>query len=405
MQISRRAISIQESPIRKLAPLAAAASARGITIYNLNIGQPDVATPPEFLRAIAGFKDKVLAYGPSDGLPELREAMVGYFARYAIALEPAQILITNGGSEAILFAFNVVADQGDEIIIPEPFYTNYNGYAAMASLKVVPVRTRAEDGFHLPSDEALEAALSPRTRAVLVCSPNNPTGTVLTWEELERLAAFVRRHDLFLIADEVYKEFTYDGRRHRSVLELPGMEARAIVVDSISKRFSACGARVGAVISRNPQVMSSVLKFGQARLCPPTLEQLGAAAAYRLEESYFDGVRAEYQRRRDATLTIMGKAPGIVLKPPRGAFYMIVKMEGVADSDDFAGWLLEEHQVAGETVLVAPAGGFYATPGAGNDEVRIAYVLEVPKLARALSVFLSGLERYRALRPTPARAI
>ena len=405
MQISRRAISIQESPIRKLAPLAASARARGIKIFNLNIGQPDVPTPPEFLRAVCAFKDKVLEYGPSDGLPELREGMAAYFARYEIALDPGEILITNGGSEAILFAFNVVADQGDEIIIPEPFYTNYNGYAEMASLAVVPVRTRAEDGFHLPPDDVLNAAVTPRTRAILVCSPNNPTGTVLAWEELQRLEAFARRHDLFLIADEVYKEFTYDGRRHRSVLELPGIEERVIVVDSISKRFSACGARVGAVISRNREVMASVLKFGQARLCPPTLEQLGAIAAYRLDESYFDAVRAEYQRRRDVMYEALTRDPGIVLKRPRGAFYMIVKMAGVEDSDDFARWLLEEHQLGGETVLVAPAGGFYATPGAGNDEVRMAYVLEVPKLERALEVFRAGLERYRALRHAATHAV
>jgi aspartate aminotransferase len=402
MKISHRAISIQESPIRKLAPLAAAARARGVKIFNLNIGQPDVPTPPEFLRAVCAFSDRVLEYGPSDGLPQLREAMAAYFARYEIALNPGEILITNGGSEAILFAFNVVADQGDEIIIPEPFYTNYNGYAEMASLKVVPVRTRAEDGFHLPPDDVLDAAVTTRTRAILVCSPNNPTGTVLAWEELERLAAFVRRHELFLIADEVYKEFTYDGRRHRSVLELSGIEKRVIVVDSISKRFSACGARVGAVVSRNPEVMASVLKFGQARLCPPTLEQLGATAAYGLAESYFDSVRAEYQRRRDVMFEALTRDPGIVLKRPRGAFYMIVKMAGVDDSDDFARWLLEEHQVGGETVLVAPAGGFYATAGAGADEVRMAYVLEAPKLERAMVVFRAGLERYRTVRHAAA---
>jgi aspartate aminotransferase len=405
MKISQRAVSIQESPIRKLAPLAAAARAQGVKIFNLNIGQPDVATPPEFLRAVSGFKEKVLEYGPSDGLPELREAMATYFARFEITVEPSEILITNGGSEAVMFAFNVVADDGEEIIIPEPFYTNYNGYAALANLNIVPVRTRAEDGFHLPPDDVLEAAVTPRTRAVLVCSPNNPTGTVLTWEELNRLATFAERHDLFLIADEVYKEFTYDGRRHRSILELQGVERRVIVVDSISKRFSACGARVGAVISRNPEVMAAVLKFGQARLCPPTLEQLGAIAAYRLDEGYFDRVREEYQRRRNIMYEALTRDQGIVLKRPRGAFYMIVKMAGVLDSEDFARWLLEEHRLEGETVLVAPAGGFYATPGAGGDEVRMAYVLEVPKLERAMAVFLTGLERYRALRHATAHAV
>lgn len=396
MQLSRRAEAIQESPIRKLAPLANAARARGVKIFHLNIGQPDVPTPPEFLRAVAAFSEPVLAYGPSEGLPELRQAMVEYFRRYEITLEPRDILIANGGSEAILFAFNVVADEGQEIVIPEPFYTNYNGYAEMANLKVVPVRTRAEDGFHLPPDAALEKAVTPRTRAILVCSPNNPTGTVLSWEELERLAQFVRRHDLFLIADEVYKEFTYGGARHRSVLELRGIEERVIVVDSISKRFSACGARVGAVISRNPEVMAAMLKFGQARLCPPTLEQLGAVAAYRLPESYFDGVRAEYQRRRDVMYEGLTRDPGIVLRKPDGAFYMIVKMAGVADSDDFARFLLEDFDLDGETVMVAPAGGFYATPGAGTDEVRMAYVLTAPKIERAIEVFLAGLARYRA---------
>ena len=395
MQLSRRAEAIQESPIRKLAPLANAARARGVRIYNLNIGQPDVPTPPEFLKAVTAFSEPVLAYGPSDGLPELRQAMVEYFRRYEIALEPRDILIANGGSEAILFAFNVVADQGQEIIIPEPFYTNYNGYAEMANLKVVPVRTRAEDGFHLPPDAALEKAVTPRTRAMLICSPNNPTGTVLAWEELERLAAFVKRHDLFLIADEVYKEFTYGGARHRSVLELAGIEDRVIVVNSISKRFSACGARVGAVISRNREVMAATLKFGQVRLCPPTLEQLGAVAAYQLPESYFDAVRAEYQRRREVMFEALTTDPDIVLRKPAGAFYMIVKMAGVADSDDFARFLLEDFHLDGETVMVAPAGGFYATPGAGTDEVRMAYVLEPPKIARAMQVFLAGLERYR----------
>lgn len=399
MRISQRARAMQESPIRKLAPLATAARQRGVHIYHLNIGQPDLPTPPEFFQAVTHFSEPVLAYGPSDGLPALREAMCGYFARYGIQLTPSEILITNGGSEAILFAFSVVADDGDEIIVPEPFYTNYNGYAQMANLRLVPVRTHAEDGFHLPTDEVLEAAVSPRTKALLLCSPNNPTGTVLTREELERAAAFCLRYDLFLIADEVYKEFTYDGRVHTSVLELPEVASRVIVVDSISKRFSACGARVGAIISKNREVMAACLKLGQARLCPPTLEQLGAIAAYQLDEAYFAAVREEYQRRRDVLYDKLTAAPGIILRKPRGAFYMIVKMEGIEDADEFAAWLLREFSLDGETVMVAPASGFYATPGAGRDEVRIAYVLEVPKLERAAEVFLSGLEQFRALNP------
>lgn len=395
MRISQRARAMQESPIRKLAPLAAAAKDRGIHIYHLNIGQPDLPTPPEFLEAITRFSEPVLAYGPSDGLPALREAICQYFSRYGIELEPSQVLITNGGSEAILFAFNVVADDGDEIMVPEPFYTNYNGYAQMANLRLVPVRTHAEDGFHLPPDEVLETAVSPHTKALLLCSPNNPTGTVLTREELERAATFCLRHDLFLIADEVYKEFTYDGRVHTSVLELPEVASRVIVVDSISKRFSACGARVGSIISKNREVMAACLKLGQARLCPPTLEQLGALAAYRLGEEYFAAVREEYQRRRDVLFEKLTAAPGIILRKPRGAFYMIVKMEGIEDADEFAAWLLRDFSLDGETVMVAPASGFYASPGAGRDEVRIAYVLEVPKLERAAEVFLAGLEQFR----------
>ncbi|MCS7182192.1 MAG: pyridoxal phosphate-dependent aminotransferase [Thermoanaerobaculum sp.] len=399
MRISQRARVMQESPIRKLAPLATAARQRGLSIYHLNIGQPDLPTPPQFLEAVARFADPVLAYGPSDGLPALREAICAYFSRYKIHLDPSQVLITNGGSEAILFAFSVVADQQEEIIVPEPFYTNYNGYAQMANLHLVPVRTHAEEGFHLPPNEVLERAVSSRTKALLLCSPNNPTGTVLTREELERAADFCLRHDLFLIADEVYKEFTYDGRQHTSVLELPEVEQRVIVVDSISKRFSACGARVGAIISRNRDVMAACLKLGQARLCPPTLEQLGAVAAYQLEEDYFAAIRREYQRRRDVLYDKLTAEPGIILRKPRGAFYMIVKMQGINDADDFAAWLLRDFAEGGETVMVAPASGFYATPGAGRDEVRIAYVLEVAKLERAAEVFLAGLAQYRALQP------
>lgn len=398
MRISRRAQAMQESPIRKLAPLAQEAKRAGKKVYHLNIGQPDLPTPPEFFQAVMSFQGKVLEYGPSEGLPILREAMAAYFANYGVDLSPQEILITNGGSEAISFAFDVVADHGDEIIVLEPFYTNYNGYAQLANIRLVPVRTLAEEGFHLPPDQELQKAISPRTRAILICSPNNPTGTVLTPEELERIAHFVSKNDLFLIADEVYKEFTYDGRRHTSVLELPSIAPRAIVVDSISKRFSACGARVGAIISRNREVMSACLKLGQARLCPPTLEQLGAAAAYRLGREYFAAVRQEYEKRRDALFARLTEDPTIILRKPRGAFYMIVKILGVEDSNDFAAWLLTDFALDGETVMVAPASGFYATPGLGQDEVRIAYVLETEKLERAAQIFLQGLKSYRVLK-------
>jgi aspartate aminotransferase len=397
MNLSKRALTIQASPIRRLAPLMLEARQRGIKIHNLNIGQPDIATPQAWWDAVSGFKDPVLSYGPSDGLPELRSAMVEYFKRYGVALAPTDILVTTGGSEAAFFAMNVVADFGDEIIIPEPFYTNYNGFASMAGVKIVPVTTYAENGFRLPPAEAFERAITPRTRAILVCSPNNPTGTILEEGELEVLADLAERHDLFLIGDEVYKEFTYEGSKHKSLLELERVRNRVLVVDSVSKRFSACGARVGALISRNTAVLEAALKFGQARLCPPTTEQVGAIAAYRMPASYFDPIRAEYQLRRDTLLDGLTADPEVILRKPEGAFYMIVKLP-VEDSDDFARWLLSQWQVDGETVMVAPGEGFYATPGLGTSEIRVAYVLEAEKLRRSARILLEGMRRYLQIR-------
>ncbi len=399
MKLSHRAADIQESPIRKLAPLMVAARERGVGIHHLNIGQPDIATPQAYLDAVAAYrqKDAVLSYGPSDGLPELRGAIVDYFARFGVELDVPDVMITTGGSEAALFAFNLLTDPGDEVIIPEPFYTNYNGFATMAGARVVPVTTRAENGFRLPPVEEIEKRLTGRTRAILICSPNNPTGTILTMEELRGLAALAVKHDLFLIGDEVYKEFTYEGAVHHSLLELDEVRDRVVVLDSISKRFSACGARVGALISRNRALMEAALKFGQARLCPPTIEQLGAIAAYRMDPAYFDPVRAEYQARRDALLEGLTADPRVVLKKPDGAFYMIVKLP-VEDSDDFARWLLSDWQMDGETVMVAPGAGFYATAGLGTREVRVAYVLEVEKLRRAARILLSGMDQYLATR-------
>ena len=405
MQLSRRASLIQESPIRKLAPLMLAARERGITIHHLNIGQPDIATPQAYLDAVAGYrqKDAVLSYGPSDGLLELREAIVEYFARYSIALNVRHVMITTGGSEAALFAFNLLTDPGDEVIIPEPFYTNYNGFATMAGVKIVPVTTRAENGFRLPPAEEIERLITPRTRAILICSPNNPTGTILTEEELGGLASLAAKHDLFLIGDEVYKEFTYEGSVHHSLLELADVQDRVVVLDSISKRFSACGARVGALISRNIRIMEAALKFGQARLCPPTIEQLGAIAAYKMDPTYFVPIRDEYQTRRDTLLKGLTADPEVVLKKPEGAFYMIAKLP-LDDSDDFARWLLSDWELNGETVMVAPGAGFYATQGLGANEVRVAYVLEAEKLKRAAKILLKGMDHYRSTRGSAAVA-
>lgn len=393
MQLSKRAKEIQESPIRKLAGIANETKKRGVHVYHLNIGQPDIPTPAVFYERIKEFSDSVLSYGPSDGLPELKQAMIQYFSHYNIGLEPGNIVITTGGSEAIFFAFNVIADPGDEIIIPEPFYTNYNGYASMSCLKIVPVQTLAERGFHLPPIPEIEKKITKKTKGILINSPNNPTGTVFTKDEITQLGELAKKHNLFLIADEVYKEFTYDGEKHFSVLELAGLEDKVIVVDSISKRYSACGARIGAVISRNKEAMQSVLKFAQARLCPPTLDQVGAIAAYRLPIDFFKDILAEYQRRRDVLCDILISNKDIVLQKPKGAFYIMAKLP-IDDCDKFAKWLLEDFAVNGETVMVAPGAGFYSTPGKGKQEVRIAYVLETAKLEKAGKILLQAIEKY-----------
>lgn len=395
MKISNRAKEIQESPIRKLAGIANKTKKKGMHVYHLNIGQPDIHTPEAFYKNINEFADKVLSYGPSDGLPELKEAMIVYFSRFDISLNPGNILITCGGSEAISFAFGAIADAGDEIIIPEPFYTNYNGYATFSQLKVVPIETKAEEGFHLPDMLQIEAKITDKTRAILINSPNNPTGTIFTRDEIIGLAELVKKHDLFLLADEVYKEFTYDGEKHFSILELKGMEDHTIVMDSISKRYSACGARIGAVISKNKEVMQSILKFAQARLCPPTLEQIGAIGAYRLPPDYFKEVLTEYQKRRDILFNILTSNKDIILRKPQGAFYIMAKLP-IDDSDEFAKWMLGEFDVNGETVMVAPGGGFYSTPGKGKQEVRIAYVLEVQKLETAAKILLEAIKAYHA---------
>lgn len=396
MQVSERGRTIQASPIRKFKPYADEATRKGIRVYFLNIGDPDIPTPKPVIEAFHSFDDEVLSYGPAQGFLELREAIAAYYGHYHIPLTAENVLITCGGSEAIHFSFSAVADPGDEIIIPEPFYTNYNGYASFASVKIVPLTLRVEDGYRLPSCSQIESKITRRTRAILLCSPNNPMGTVYTPEELERVAAIVREHDLFLIGDEVYKEFVYDGMVHKSVLELEGIEERVIVVDSISKRFSCCGARIGAVITRNADVYQAVLRFAQARLCPPTVEQRAALAAYGMGMDYFQPVREEYQRRRDVLYEGLLAIPGVVAYKPQGAFYITVKLP-VKNSEDFIVWMLSEFELDGETVMVAPAAGFYSTPGRGLDEVRIAYVLEVEKIRRALRVLKAGLEKYRSL--------
>lgn len=398
MDISYRGRTIQASPIRKFKPYADEALKKGKKVYFLNIGDPDIPTPKPIIEAFHNFNDPVLAYGPAQGFLELRQAIADYFGGYNIPLDANNVVVTLGGSEAILFAFAAVADPGDEIIIPEPFYTNYNGYASLASIKIVPLTLSVENGYRLPPRAQIEAKITPRTKAILLCSPNNPTGTVYTEDELGRVAAIVKERNLFFIGDEVYKEFIYDGAVHKSILEFADIEDRAIVVDSISKRFSCCGARIGAVITRNCDAYQAVLRFAQARLCPPTVEQRAALAAYRMGMDYFRPVKEEYQRRRDVLYEGLKSIPGVVAYKPQGAFYITVKLP-IKDCDHFVVWMLTEFNVDGETVMVAPAAGFYATPGKGLDEVRLAHVIEVDKIKRGLEILRAGLARYQTLFP------
>lgn len=395
MEISRRGQTVQASPIRKLKPYADRALEKGIKIYFLNIGDPDIPTPRPILDAVRSFNDRILAYGPAQGFLELRQAIADYFNGYMIPLTSENVIITCGGSEAILFTFAVVGDPGDEIIIPEPFYTNYNGYASLANLKIVPLTLKVENGYRLPSVEEIEAKITRRTKAILLCSPNNPTGTVYSPQELDRVVSIGVKHDLFLIGDEVYKEFIYDGLTHKSILEYEEAKDRVVVVDSISKRFSCCGARIGAVITRNERVYQAALKFAQARLCPPTIEQKAAIAAYKMGLGYFEPVRQEYERRRDVLYEGLRSIPGLVVGKPQGAFYMSVRLP-VKDAERFVIWMLTDFALDKETVMVAPGQGFYSTPGKGLDEIRIAYVLNESDLKRALVIFKAGLEKYKA---------
>jgi aspartate aminotransferase len=400
MQLSQRARLAPPSPIRKLVPLADAAKARGVRVYHLNIGQPDIPTPEAMWEAVRQAKIEVLSYSPSGGIPEFLAALRRYYARHGIELGVEHLITTTAGSEAILFALGVVCDPGDEVLIPEPLYANYNGYAALLGVRVVPVAARPEDGYALPPRAALEARITERTRAILLCNPCNPTGRVYTREELETVADLARRHDLFFISDEVYREFCYADQAPVSVLRLPEIAERAIMVDSLSKRFSVCGARIGCLASRNRDVIAAAMKFAQARLSPPTLGQIMGIAGLELPPTYFDATVAEYRRRRDVVLEELARIPGVVCQPPQGAFYIMAKLP-VSDAEDFVRWMLTDFALDGETTMMAPGNGFYATPGEGRSEVRIAYVLEEAKLRRAMRIVAAGLGAYQTA-PTHA---
>lgn len=382
------------SPIRKLVPFAESAKKRGIEVIHLNIGQPDIKTPEVAMEAIRSNTIDVLAYSRTEGSEQYRNKLSGYYAKHGIDVKAQDIIVTTGGSEALTFVIGSIADHGDEIIIPEPFYANYNGFSIGAGVTVVPVTSTFESNFALPPIEAFEEKINKRTRAILICNPGNPTGYLYTHEEIQKLAALAKAKDLFLIADEVYREFTYEDNRHYSILSEEGMDEHGIVVDSVSKRYSMCGARVGCLITKNNAVIQTALKFAQARLSPPTLGQLASEAALDTPDAYFEEVIREYQGRRDLLIRELKTIPGVSVTYPQGAFYCIAALP-VDDAEDFARWMLEDFSVDGATVMVAPAAGFYASPGLGRNEVRIAYVLEKGQLKKAVSIIRAGLKAYR----------
>ncbi len=384
---------MQASPIRRLVPLADAAKKRGTKVYHLNIGQPDIITPDQIMAAVRQFKEDVLAYGPSQGLLPLREEIRRYFLRFDTRISCDEIVVTTGGSEAILFALMTVGDAGDEVLVPEPFYTNYNGFASMAAMKLVPIPTRVENGFRLPAREEFEKRITKRTRAILYCSPNNPTGAIFSRDEIKMICDIALENNLWILSDEVYREFTYDGGVHTGILNMPEVAERAICLDSISKRFSACGARIGCLISHNREVLDSALKLGQARLCPPTIEQMGAIAGYQTIDKFLDQMIGEYQHRRDIVCEELARIPGAVFTKPAGAFYIMPKLP-VDDANSFAQWLLTDFSDDGATVMVAPGDGFYADPSKGKQEVRIAYVLKEADLRHALQLLVRAVDQY-----------
>lgn len=392
-KIAQRGIEMPASPIRKLAPYAVAAKERGIKVYHLNIGQPDLPTPQEGLDALKEVDRKVLEYSPSQGYQSYREKMVGYYAKYNINLTPDDIIVTCGGSEAVQFAFMACLNPGDEIIIPEPAYANYMGFACETGAKVRTITTHIEDGFALPSVEEFEKLINERTRAIMICNPNNPTGTLYTREELEQLRDLVKKYDLYLFADEVYREYVYSDAPYVSAMHLEGIEDNVIMIDSVSKRYSECGIRIGALITRNAEVRAAVLKFAQARLSPPLIGQVVAEASIDTPQEYHKAVYDEYIARRNCLVEGLNKIPGVYSPMPMGAFYTVVSLP-VDDSDKFCQWCLEEFSYEGETVMMAPATGFYATKGAGKNEVRMAYVLKIDDLKRALIVLEKALEAY-----------
>jgi len=391
--VSQKGLSMPESPIRKLVPFAEQAKKDGAKVIHLNIGQPDIKTPKVALDAVKNNTLEVLEYSRTEGSETYRKKLAEYYAKNDIHVSAQDIIVTTGGSEALAFAMGSIMDNDDEIIIPEPFYANYNGFATAAGVKVVPVISHIDSNFALPPIEEFEKLITLKTKAILICNPGNPTGYLYTKAEIQKLANIVKKHDLFLVADEVYREFTYDGKEHYSILQEKGLEENAIIVDSVSKRYSMCGARIGCLVSKNKHVIKTALKFAQARLSPPTYAQIASEAALETPQRYFDEVKEEYVGRRNLLIEELKKIEGVKVGQPQGAFYCIAELP-ITDADDFAQWLLEDFRLNGETVMVAPAAGFYASEGYGKNQIRIAYVLDKESLRRAVNILKEALKSY-----------
>jgi aspartate aminotransferase len=391
--ISKRGCQMPASPIRKLVPYAEAAKAKGVKVYHLNIGQPDIKTPELAIEAMHNLNLRVVEYSHSAGIVSFRKKLTNYYSKHNIQVTPDQILVTTGGSEAILFTFMSCLDIGDEVIVPEPFYANYLGFANSSDVKVVPVVSDIDSGFALPPISQIEEMITPRTKAIFICNPNNPTGYLYSKEELFQLRDIVLKHNLFLFSDEVYREFCYDGEKHLSVLELEGLDQHVVMIDSVSKRYSECGMRIGAMVSRNTSVIESALKYAQARLSPPSLGQIAAEASLDAPAEYFKEVYDEYISRRNFLVAGLNRIPGVYTPTPKGAFYTVARLP-VDNADDFCRWILSEFSYKNQTVMMAPASGFYVTPGKGTNEVRIAYVLNVNDLANAIETLEKALEVY-----------
>jgi len=403
-KISAKGHAMPQSPIRKLVPFAEAAKKRGTNVFHLNIGQPDIKTPQIALDAIKNNNLEVLAYSRSEGSEEYRTKIANYYSKHNVNVKHDDIIVTTGGSEALLFTFGSIMDAGDEVIIPEPFYANYNGFSNASGVNVVPVMSSIDDGFALPPIEEFEKLITSKTKAILICNPGNPTGYLYSKEEIKQLTAIVKKYDLFLVADEVYREFAYDGLTHHSVLAENDLDEHAIVIDSVSKRYSMCGARIGCIVSKNKNFMATAMKFAQARLSPPTYAQIAAEAALDTPESYFTDVIEEYTERRNTLISELKKIEGVKVATPKGAFYCIAELP-VEDADAFAQWLLEEFNLNGETIMVAPAAGFYSTPKTGLNQIRIAYVLKKEDLISAANILKAALAEYHKITIVPAEKL